>query len=132
LKQKHEDVDTLIQDKEFQEWVTASPTRTKLLTQAHKDLDVDAADELFSTFKELRKARGATKAAAADAGNEIVEAQKKAAGAPSGTTGNGESSKGKPIFSRRKIMELMIHNPEEYAARNDEFLAAYAEGRVRA
>lgn len=130
LKQKHEDADTLIQDKEFQEWVKASNVRTRLFRQAHEQLDVDVADELFTTFKALRRAKSPQTTSQA-AGDGLVDAQKKAAGAPNGTTGAGETSKSKPVFSRRKIMDLMINNPDEYASRNDEFLAAYAEGRVR-
>jgi hypothetical protein len=130
LKSKHADTDDIIKDPAFQEWVKASKVRTALFVQAHQRLDIDAADELFSTYKELRGAKAKQADAAKDAGNDIVEAQKLAAGAPSGTTNTGESGR-KPVYSRRKIMELMIHNPDEYAARNDEFLAAYAEGRVK-
>jgi len=131
LKSKHADTDDIVKDPEFQEWVKASKVRTALFVQAHQRFDVDAADELFSTYKELRGVKAKQAEATKDAGDDIVESQKRAAGAPSGTTSTGESGRGKPTYSRRKIMDLMIHNPEEYAARNEEFLAAYAEGRVK-
>jgi len=128
---KHQDADEVVKDPEFQNWVKASPTRLSLMQAAQEKLDVNAADELFSTFKELKTLRSG-KTAADPAAEAVVDQQKKAAGAPSGTTASAEGGKGKPVYSRRKIMELMINKPEEYAARNDEFLAAYAEGRVRA
>ena len=82
LKGKHTDTDDLLKDAEFQEWVKASKVRTQLFVQAHQKLDVDAADELFTTFKELRKARAPQNQVAKETGDEIVESQKRAAAAP--------------------------------------------------
>ena len=45
-----------------------------------------------------------------------------------------ESSSPRPskkIYSREKIIQLMIHQPEEYKLREKEIMQAYREGRVR-
>lgn len=131
FKQKHPDTDEILNDPEFQSWVKASKVRTGLMIAAHTKLDLDAGDELFTTYKELKAARSPKKAEAPDTAEQIADAQKKAAGAPSGTTGTGEGGSPKKVYSRQAIMRLMIEDPEQYAARNDEFLQAYAEGRVR-
>ena len=128
--EKHPEANDIVADPEFEKWVKASKYRFDLFLKAQQ-FDADAADELFGTFKDLNKARLAQKTAAVEVDKSIVESQKKAAGAASGTTVTEDSTAGKPIFSRRKLMELRINNPEEYEARSDEILAAYAEGRVK-
>lgn len=129
--EKHPDANDLVADPEFEKWVKASKIRFDLFMRANTKFDAEAADELFGTYKELRSVRAAQKEATAETDKSIVESQKKAAGAATGTTSSGETNKGKPTFSRRKLMELRINNPDEYEARSDEILAAYAEGRVR-
>lgn len=130
--EKHPEADDLVRDPAFTAWVQASRVRSNLFADAC-NFDVDAADELFSTFKEIKAAKSATPAQGSVAPDTaIVDAQKKAAGAAVGTAGGGQGGdSGKPVYSRRKIMDLMRSNPDEYAARSDEFLAAYAEGRVK-
>lgn len=136
--EKHPDADSLVNDPEFQSWVKSSKVRSNLFVAAC-NFDADAAIELFDTFKALNSTKatasqGGTAPAKVDtsAAEAAVDAQRKAASAAVGTSGGepaGDTSK--PIYSRRKIMELMVKNPAEYEARSDEFLAAYAEGRVR-
>jgi len=129
--EKHPEANDIVADPEFEKWVKGSRIRFDLFVKAQK-FDAEAADELFSTYKELNRARLAQKEAAVGAEKSIVESQKKAAGAATGTTSSGETNTGKPVFSRRKLMELRINNPDEYEARSDEILQAYAEGRVKA
>lgn len=127
LKEAHPDAQEIVADPEFQKWVEASPIRRSLFVQAHTQHDFTAADELLGTFKSIRGTKAPAPAPATD--DSVVEAQKRAASAPTGTTASESAPKLK-VYSRRKIMDLMINNPAEYAARNDEFLAAYADGRV--
>lgn len=129
--EKHPEADTLVADQDFQSWVKSSKVRSNLFVAAC-NFDADAADELFSTYKELRSVKSATpKEDAAKPDTTLVDAQKKAAGAAVGTASSAQGDSAKPIYSRRKIMDLMVRNPAEYEARSDEFLAAYADGRVK-
>lgn len=131
MLEKHPDADAVVQDPEFQSWVNGSKVRTALFNAA-RNFDADAAEELIGTYKELKSAKPTSQKEETKVDTAIVDAQKKAAGAAVGTAGGGQGDEsGKPIYSRRKIMELMARNPDEYAARSDEFLAAYAEGRVK-
>jgi hypothetical protein len=56
LAQMHPDVSQIVGDDGFQAWVKASKVRTQLFQQAD-NYDLDAADELISTYKELRNVR---------------------------------------------------------------------------
>jgi len=42
----------------------------------------------------------------------------------------GESGS-KKTYRRADIIDLMVRNPERYAALSDEIMAAYAQGRVK-
>lgn len=120
---KHPDALEMFQNEEFRSWVMASNIRKQLALQADQKYDVDAADELLSTYKALHKpvvevdpvekaARQATmKRASVDTG------------------GSGESSK--KFYSRRKLIELQIKSPSKFAAMQPEIIAAYSEGRVK-
>jgi len=123
LVSKHPDFNQVVQDSGFTEWVGKSKIRQQLFQQAN-NWDVDAADELFTTYKELRATRqtqvsGVEKAARSKAMN--------AAGVDSG--GTGESSK--KTYSRQKIMQEMINDPRSYKSKQEEYMLAYQEGRVR-
>ena len=52
LQSKHPDMQEILNDNSFAEWVKASKIRTQLFVQAHQAYDYDAADELFSVWKE--------------------------------------------------------------------------------
>jgi len=56
LMEKHPDVGNVMQDPEFSKWINSSKIRTNLFQHA-ENYDLDAADELLSTYKELRKTR---------------------------------------------------------------------------
>jgi len=123
LVSKHPDFNQVVQDSGFTEWVGKSKIRQQLFQQAN-NWDVDAADELFTTYKELRATRqtqvsDVEKAARGKAMN--------AAGVDSG--GTGESSK--KTYSRQKIMQEMINDPRSYKSKQEEYMLAYQEGRVR-
>lgn len=127
LLSKHPDAFQLIQDADFSAWVGKSRVRQELLQRADK-YDIDSADELFSTYKELKSAK------ISQANSQISDAEKQArgkamnsAGVDSG--GSGEASR--KIFRRTDIMKLMTTDRRKYDAMQDEIMRAYAEGRVR-
>jgi len=123
LQQMHPDFTQVVQDVEFSNWVKSSKIRSQLYQQAEA-YDVDAADELLSTFKQLNVKRS----------HQVTEADTQArlkslrsASVDSG--GSGES--GKKVYRRADLIQLKLRDPSAYAARQDEIDLAYQEGRIR-
>lgn len=124
MLQKHPDAPAVVNDPEFQSWVRSSKVRERLFQQADAEYDFDAADELLSTFKELRQVK-VKRDDSAD-----TENRKQALKAASVETGgSGESTK--KIYRRADLIRLKISNPSKYEAMQDDIMAAYAEDRVR-
>ena len=57
LAVKHPDFTDVIRDGEFLEWVKASPIRLNMFALADSQYDFAAADELLSTFKQIRSVK---------------------------------------------------------------------------
>jgi len=95
-----------------------------LYAKADGEFDYDSANELLSTYKQLRgvKARQTT-----DAGETQRKSNLKAASVDVG--GSGES--GKRVYRRADLIRLKMQDPARYDALNDEILTAYQEGRVK-
>lgn len=146
----HPDAGEILQDPEFRQWVAASRVRTELMRQAHQSYNFDAGDEVFGTWKALRKAGkpAPTPAAAADTAAADATAAASAAGAtlaaaakrkrelaagqvPSGSAGATPPSGAKRIFRRADVIKLMEEDTERYMALAPEIEKAYKEGRVR-
>lgn len=125
LQSKHPEMNAILQDEKFLEWIKGSNVRTRLLQQADQQFDVEAADELFSTWKERQQMIGTT----ADAEKSQRKQQIKAASTGS-SSGSGERASRK-IYRRADIINLMRTDPARYQALSDEILKAYAEGRVK-
>lgn len=124
LQTRHPDMEQILDDPKFAEWVEQSPIRTKLAAQAHYSYDVEAANELFSLYKER-----ATMVA------QTVEAEKtqRSRAVKSASTGSARGSNAgvrKNVYRRSDIINMMINEPDKYKARSGEFLKAYEEGRV--
>ena len=124
LASKHPDMQTIVQDTGFQEWVKASQVRLGLYAKADAEFDFSSADELLSTYKELKQVRNNN---VQEAGKQQKAQALKAAGVDSG--GSGEVTK--KVYRRADLIRLNIENPERYAALQPEIIAAYAEGRVK-
>jgi hypothetical protein len=123
MLQKHPDAYQVIQDASFQEYVNASPVRKRLLQQADA-YDLDAADELLSTYKELKAVK------AAQVTQIDIEARRKSLSAVSvDTSGTGETSK--KMYRSADLIRLRIRDPQKYESMADEIFAAYQEGRVK-
>lgn len=124
LAQEHPDYTEVVNDTDFQDWVKSSPVRVNLYAQADGAFDFDSANELLSTFKQLRGIKAKQTEQASDA---VRSKSMKAAQVDVG--GSGESSK--RVYRRADLIRLKMTDPSRYEALNDEILAAYAEGRVK-
>ena len=124
LQQKHPDFAEVVGDGEFQEWVKASPIRLNMFAMADSQYDFDSADELLSTFKQIRTAKAQQ---TADAGQKMLKQNLKAASVDVG--GTGESSA--KIYRRADLIRLKMTDPDRYEQLQPEIMKAYAEGRVK-
>lgn len=125
LQAKHPDMQTILGDPKFAEWIKASKIRTQLFVAADQQYDSDSADELFTLWKERKVVAQQT----ADVEKQARKQTLKAA-----STGNARgSSQGtrKKVYRRADIIKLMRTDPDRYTALADEIMAAYAEGRVK-
>ena len=125
LQQRHPEMESVLQDPKFAEWIKGSKVRTQLFVQADQMYDYDAANELFSLWKEKNQVVQQTAQAERVARKSAVK---------SANTGNargtGEGSR-KKVYRRADIIKLMRTDPERYQSLSDELLKAYAEGRVK-
>ena len=125
LQAKHPDMTEIIQDPKFAEWIKASKVRTRLFAEADQNYDYEAADELFSLWKERKAIVNKT---------ANLEKQERKQTVRSASTGGarGSAEKGpRKIYRRQDIINLMKNDPERYLALADEITKAYAENRVK-
>jgi len=128
LAAKHPDFMEIAQNADFQNWVKASPFRMDLFTKADADFDFPAADELLSTYKELRQVKSAQQATQMKAVEaKAQDTAMKAASVDVG--GSGEVSR--KIYRRADLIKLKMTDPDRYMALQDEIMSAYADGRVK-
>jgi hypothetical protein len=124
LSQKHPDFVEVVQDAGFAEWVKQSPVRMGLYAKADGEFDFDSADELLSTYKQLKTIQ--TKQVAA-VDNTARQQSLKAASVDVG--GTGESSK--KVYRRTDLIRLKMTDPDRYEALQPEIMLAYSEGRIK-
>ena len=124
LAATHPDFQQVVQDTGFTEWVKASPVRLGLYAKADGEYDFDSANELLSTYKQLKQVQ--TKQVAA-VDNTARQQSLKAASVDTG--GTGESSK--KVYRRTDLIRLKMTDPARYEDLQPEIMAAYAEGRVK-
>ena len=125
LQSKHPDMQQILQDNRFADWIQGSKIRTQLFVQADQQYDHEAADELFTLWKD-RQATVKQTAQAEKAGRK--EAVKSA------NTGNARGnpdSQSRKIYRRADIIKLMKTDPDRYQSLSDEIMKAYQEGRVK-
>jgi hypothetical protein len=124
LASKHPDMSTIANDSGFQEWVKASPVRLSLYAKADAEFDFSSADELLSTYKELKQVRN----------NNVQETGKKqqaqALKAASVDTG-GSGEVAKKVYRRADLIRLKMTDPDRYDQLQPEIMAAYQQGRVK-
>ena len=125
LQAKHPDMQDILSDPKFAEWIKASKIRTQLFVEADQQYDSDAADELFSLWKERKTVAQQT---------ANVEKQARKQSLKAANTGNARGSaegSRKKVYRRADIIKLMKNDPDRYQALSEEIMAAYAEGRVK-
>jgi len=98
--------------------------RINMYALADAQYDFNAADELISTFKQIR---GARTNETVSTGQQVRAKDMKAASVDVG--GTGESSK--KVYRRADLIRLKMTDPNRYEALQPEIMAAYAEGRVK-
>ena len=125
LQRKHPDMNQILQDANFAEWIKGSNVRTKLFVAADQQYDSEAADELFSLWKERQNIVQQTAAVEEQSRKQAVKAA-----STGNATGSSESAP-KKIYRRADIINLMRTDPDRYAALQPEIMKAYAEKRVR-
>jgi hypothetical protein len=125
LKSAHPEMEQILQDPKFAEWIKGSKVRTQLFVQADQAYDYDAANELFSLWKERNQVVQQTAQAEREARKSSVKTA-----STGNARGTAEGSRRK-VYRRADIIKLMRTDPERYQSMSDELLKAYAEGRVR-
>jgi hypothetical protein len=124
LAQEHPDFGDIAKDQDFANWVKSSPVRIKIFEQADSGYDFDSANELLSTYKQLRSVKQKQNS---DEGEVTRKQNLKAVGVDVG--GSGESSK--KVYRRADLIRLKMQDPDRYDALSQEIMTAYQEGRVR-
>lgn len=125
LKEKHPDMADILTDEKFVSWVGESQFRTNLLRQADRNFDYEAADEIFSLWKDRQSLIGQTVNAEKSSRNSALKAA-----STGGASGTSETNS-KKIFRRADIIKLMKNDPDRYSAMSNEIMLAYQEGRVK-
>ena len=131
LSAKHPDFVTIAQDNGFQDWVKSSAIRLNLFAKADAEYDFEAADELLSTYKEIKQIKAQQVVQQTAQSNEVeAKAQKTAMRAATVDVGGaGESSR--KVYRRADLIKLRMTDPDRYDQMSEEIMAAYAEGRVK-
>jgi len=124
LAAEHPDFTQIVQDQDFANWVKSSPIRIGLYAKADGEFDYDSANELLSTYKQLKGVK-------AKQTNEAGETQRKSnlKAATVDVGGSGES--GKRVYRRADLIRLKMTDPNRYDALSEEIMQAYQEGRVK-
>ena len=131
LAAKHPDFGTIAQDAGFQDWVKSSAIRLQLFAKADAEYDFESADELLSTYKEIKQIKQTQQVQqAANVDKVESKAQEQAMKAATvDVGGTGESSR--KVYRRADLIKLRMTEPDRYMQMSDEIMQAYAEGRVK-
>lgn len=125
LQSAHPDYQDILADEGFKEWVEKSKVRSELLSRADQRFDFDAADELFSSWKERQAlVKSTVETQKADRKQQVKQAS-------TGSVKGSAEPVSRKIYRRSEIIDLMRKDPQRYMDLQPEIMAAYAEGRVR-
>lgn len=127
LAQKHPDYTQVVQDADFANWIKASKVRVQLF-QAAENFNLDAADELLSTYKQLKSINKPQVKEPPSAEEKAARTSSMQAAAVD-TGGSGES--GKKVYRRTDLIRLKMRDPAKFSDMQDEIDKAYREGRVK-
>ena len=126
LQQSHPDMQEVLREDGFKEWVGKSEFRKELFKSADANYDFAAADELLTLYKE----RKGTIAQTAQVEKQAQKQEIKKASTGSARS-NPEGTAVRKTYRRRDIIELMNTDPKRYEALMPEIMKAYSEGRVK-
>ena len=121
---QHKDWEDVMGSTDFQSWITESPVRANMFTNAHKNYEYDVADELLNLYKGVR---GVAKAEAEKTASSNRNKALKATTVEKGSA----PEKSKPVYRRADLIRLKQTNPEKYKSMEPEIYLAYQEKRVR-
>jgi hypothetical protein len=124
LAAEHPDFGQIAQDSDFVNWVKSSPIRLGLYAKADGEFDYDSANELLSTYKQLKGVK-------AKQTNEAGETQRKSNLKAAGVDVGGSGESGKRVYRRADLIRLKMTDPNRYDALSEEIMQAYADGRVK-
>ena len=124
VKNKHPDMEEILKDPSFAEWIQASKIRTQMLIVADKQYDADVADELFTLWKDRQQVVKNTATVEKAARKDALRS------ASTGSVRSSGEQSAKKKFRRADIIKLMNSDPSRYEALQPEIMRAYAEGRV--
>lgn len=127
LAQKHPDYTQVVQDADFANWIKASKVRVQLF-QAAENFNLDAADELLSTYKQLKSINKPQVKEPPSAEEKAARTSSMQAAAVD-TGGSGES--GKKVYRRTDLIRLKMRDPAKFKDMQDEIDLAYQQGRVK-
>ena len=123
LNAEYPELEKIVQDPNFAEWINASKVRSELYNRAEVNFDYDSAKELLTTWTEKQE----RVAKVAETSKIDKDNQLKAASV--GSKGNNEPVS-KKKYRRSDIINLMQTDADKYDALSDEIMLAYQEGRV--
>lgn len=124
LKGTH-DVQAILTDPKFAEWVGKSKVRSKLFAAADRAYDWEAADELFTGWTERQEMQQKLlDATQADRQGEIDKAN------TGGSEGSASSTRSQKKFRRVDLIRLQVDDPKRYEALLPDIRQAYADKRV--
>jgi hypothetical protein len=126
LQKDHPEIPEIVKDPKFAEWIQASTVRTRMFVQADQHFDMEAANELFSLWKDRSGAINQTLKSEKEGRQQAVNQ-----GSNGYTRGNPDSSTSKKIYRRTDLINLMKNDPERYLALSEDIQKAYAEKRVK-
>lgn len=126
LKATHPDMNEILQDSKFKEWIAASEVRSEMYRNADQQYDFASANELLNLYKD--RAEVVKQTAAVEKQHQKNEVKKASTGT---ARSNPEGSTSRKVYRRRDIIELMNSDPKRYEALMPEIMKAYSEGRVK-
>ena len=126
LKSNHPDMNDVLTDPKFKEWISASEVRTEMYRNADQNYDFASANELLNLYKD--RAEVVKQTAAVEKQHQKNEVKKASTGT---ARSNPEGQSSKKVYRRRDIIELMNKDPKRYEALMPEIMKAYSEGRVK-
>ena len=125
LNSRHPDMKEILNDHKFADWVGKSKYRVNMFQEADQNYDYEAADELFTLWKERNEMASKTINA------EKASRKKQVKQADTGSAQGSDVPRSKKTYRRADLIRLMKEDPSRYASMSEEIYQAYAEGRVK-